>query len=86
MALSDSLARIKQGQKAKEGEGQIGCAEGRKGVGQSGGEGDPDSEATSALVRCGPDVDEQIQRRWVRDRGMEKKERLCEPTAAGWNF
>lgn len=48
-------------------------------VRQSGGEGDPDSEATSALVWCRPDVDEQIQRRWVKDRGMERRRDCASP-------
>lgn len=72
VALSDSLTWIRPRQKEK-GRGE-------------GGEGDPDKEATSVLVWCGPDVDSQMHRNWVRDRGMEKKERFCEPTAAGWNF
>lgn len=48
-------------------------------VRQSGGEGDPDIEATSALVWCRPDVDEQIQRRCLTDRGMERRRDCASP-------
>lgn len=40
----------------------------------------------SVLDGCRPDVDGRMCREWAKDRGMEKKERFCEPTAAGWNF
>lgn len=48
----------------------------------------PSAKATSASSGADQMQGEQIERRWVKDRGMEKKEwkRLCEPTAAGWNF